>query len=312
MNVLFFGTPDIAVPYLEWLDQRHTVVGVVCQPDKPAGRGYETQPPPTKVYAEQRRIPVFQPVGPWDDALIQSLKKTDADVGVAVAYGRIMPDAVLGVPKLGTVNVHFSLLPKYRGAAPMQWALVNGEKETGVSIFWLVREMDAGPIFHQATVKIEPDDDARSLESKLVPLGLSVLGQTFDDLSFNRVIKTPQQGTPTFAPLIKKEDGRLDWTKAANELVNQVRGFSEWPVAYTEFETKDGNKRLKIRKAVAGTVSRKGEAGEIIAASEKEGIVVLAGQGAVGLRTVQPEGKKSMPAWAFWQGGLLKVGDKFL
>jgi methionyl-tRNA formyltransferase len=305
VNVLFFGTPDIAVPFLDWLDSRHTVVGLVCQPDKPAGRGYDIQPPPTKRFAEQKHIPIFQPAGQWDDSLVHQLKKTEADIGVAVAYGRIMPEAVLATPRLGTVNIHFSLLPKYRGAAPMQWALVNGEKETGVSLFWLVKEMDAGPILRQSSLVIDPDDDARSLEKKLTHLGLVVLSEAMNDLSEGRLTKNPQVGTPTMAPLIKKEDGRIAWSKPAEAIVNLVRGFSEWPVAYTEAD----GKRLKVLKA--GRSDRKGRAAEILAASDKEGIVVGAASDAVSLKIVQPEGKKSMPAWAYWQGSGLKIGDKF-
>jgi methionyl-tRNA formyltransferase len=305
MNILFFGTPHIAVPFLQWLDEHHTVVGVVCQPDKPAGRGYDVQPPPTKIFAEQRHIPVFQPAGKWEESTVAQLKKIDADIGVAVAYGRIMPEPVYQTPKLGTINVHFSLLPKYRGAAPMQWALVNGEKETGVSVFWLVKEMDAGPIFHQAAIPLAPEDDARALQEKLIQLGITVLSSAFNDLAENRLIKAPQTGTPTMAPLIKKEDGRVVWAKNAEAIVNLVRGFSEWPVAYTEMPV---GKRLKIQKAAIGP-GKKGEPGKILSASEKEGIVIHAGEGTVALLTVQPEGKKAMPAWAFWQGGQLKIGD---
>lgn len=305
MKVLFFGTPNIAVPFLEWLDQHHTVVGVVCQPDKPSGRGYEIQPPPTKVFAEQKGIPVFQPAGKWEESTTHQLLKTGADIGVAVAYGRIMPESILQAARLGTVNIHFSLLPKYRGAAPMQWAIVNGEKETGVSVFWLVKEMDAGPLFHQAAIPIQPEDDARTIESKLIPLGISVLAKCFSDLEANQIVKTPQQGTPTFAHLIRKEDGRIDWRKPADSIVNLVRGFCEWPVAYTEAS----GKRFKIYKAAV--VDKKGDAGRVLSASEKEGICVAAGEKAVSISTIQPEGKKPMSAWSFWQGGHLKVGDIF-
>lgn len=314
MNVLFFGTPDIAVPFLEWLDEHHQVVGVVCQPDKPVGRGYEVQPPPVKVFAQQKRLPLFQPAGKWDDTLVNQLKKTGADVGLAVAYGRIMPEPVFKAPRLGTLNIHFSLLPKYRGAAPMQWALVNGESETGVSIFWLEKEMDSGPLFKQAAIKIERDDDARTLESKLVHLGLVTLREVFRELEAGKISKIPQAGTPTFASLLKKEHGIIDWTKPAEVIVNQIRGLREWPVASASYRAPDGStKKLKIFKAShepgrGGT----GQPGQIVDAARDKGIIVQTGTDCIFLLEIQPEGKKPMPAWAFWQGGQLKRGDKFI
>lgn len=311
MNVLFFGTPHIAVPFLEWLDVHHTVVGVVCQPDKPAGRGYELQAPPTKQFAEQKHIPVFQPVGKWEESVIHQFKKTEADIGLAVAYGRIMPEAVFMAPRLGTLNVHFSLLPKYRGAAPMQWAIVNGETESGVSLFWLEKEMDSGPLFHQSSVPIQ-GDDARTLESKLIHLGLSVMAETFRDLSENKILKNPQVGTPTFAPLLKKEHGKIDWSKPASSIVNQVRGLCEWPVAHTAAMIQGQRKLFKIHQVEIGP-EKKGKApGEILSSTENEGIVVQSGSDTVAIKFLQPEGKKAMASWAFWQGGHLKVGDKFL
>jgi methionyl-tRNA formyltransferase len=310
VNVLFFGTPNIAVPYLDWLDEHHTVVGVVCQPDRPVGRGYEIQPPPTKAFAQQKRIPIFQPVGRWDESVIHQMQKTEADIGVAVAYGRILPEGVINAPRLGTLNVHFSLLPKYRGAAPMQWALVNGEKETGVSVFWLEKEMDSGPIFHQAAIPIE-SDDAKSLEDKLIRLGISVLSDTFRDLGQNKILKKPQTGAPTLAPLLKKENGRIDWTKSADSIVNLVRGLCEWPVAFTEAEIQGQKKHFKIHRASVSAETSKGSAGQILSSTEKGGLVVNTGAGAVSVEVLQAEGKKPMPAWAFWQGGHLKIGDFF-
>jgi methionyl-tRNA formyltransferase len=168
VKTLFFGTPEIAVPFLHWLSQHSNVVGVVCRPDEPVGRGYTLTPPPTKVFAEKKGIPVFQPIGPWTDGTIELLKNLGADIGIVVAYGRILPRSVFSTPTHGCVNIHFSLLPQYRGAAPMQWSLMNGETQTGVSAFWLEEGLDSGPLFHQRSVMI-----ARVFKPNWYPWGLA-------------------------------------------------------------------------------------------------------------------------------------------
>lgn len=277
------------------------------------GRGYVFTPPPTKLFAEQHDIPIFQPVGPWTPDTIKSLKEAGADVGVAVAYGRIVPEAVFMAPRLGTLNIHFSLLPKYRGAGPMQWALINGEKETGVTTFWLEKEMDSGPIFRRDSMPIEPVDDALTLKEKLVALGVSQLEKVITDIVAGHIIKEPQKGAPTFAPMLKKEDGRIDWTKNPDQVVNRVRGMAEWPVAFATYKSSDGLKKtLKVLRAAAdATVPGHKAPGRILAAAKNTGIMVECGAGALLLKIVQPEGKKPMEAWAFWQGARLKVGDFF-
>ncbi len=311
MKVLFFGTPEIAVPYLHWLSQHSQVVGVVCRPDEPVGRGYQITAPPTKVFAEKKGIPVFQPAGPWNDAVVAPLRNLNADLGIAIAYGRILPKSVLEMPKLGCINVHFSLLPKYRGAAPMQWALINGEEKTGVTVFWLEEGLDSGPIFQQADVAIAADDDATRLEAKLVPLGLRVLDNVLADIEKGNIKRTPQSGTPTLAPILKKELGRIDWAKPANTILNLMRGISVWPGASTKFTGKDGApKQLKVIRAKEFSQNSGKPPGTVIDALKNEGLVVQTGHGCVLLLDVQPEGKKPMPAWAFWQGAGLKVGDK--
>ncbi len=313
MNVLFFGTPSIAVPYLEWLSAHHNVVGVVCQPDKPVGRGYEIQAPPVKKFAQQKGLPVFQPQGRWEESTFNQLRKTSADVGIAVAYGRIMPKAAFLAPRLGTLNIHFSLLPKYRGAAPMQWALIKGEKETGVTAFWLEKEMDSGPIFHAESIKIDASDDAASLEKKLVPLGVGVLGKVFADLEQNKIVKAPQQGEPTLAPLLEKEHGNIDWSKSSESIANLIRGIREWPVAWTTVGTVGAAKKIKILKATyEAERDGTGQPGQILQAVKDKGIIVLTGSGCIFIHEVQPEGKKPMSAWAFWQGAHLKIGERFV
>jgi methionyl-tRNA formyltransferase len=309
LNVLFFGTPPVAVPFLEWLTTHAHVVGVVCRPDEPVGRGYTLTPPPTKVLAEQKGIPVFQPAGPWDGSTIDAYRALKADVGLIVAYGRILPRPVFMAPRLGSINIHFSLLPKYRGAAPIQWSLINGETRTGVTAFWLEEGLDSGPIFHQGDVTIDPTDNVKTLREKLIKQGVDIMGRVMTDISGGRLLRRDQEGTVTLAPPLKKQDGRIQWEKPAADIVNLIRGVSEWPGATTTFRPEGGPARLlKIYRAnpVPGP---RGTAGDIVGA-DSTGIVVKAADGAVRLEEVQPEGKKPMPAWPFWQGARLKVGDR--
>ncbi len=312
MKTLFFGTPQIAVPYLDWLSQHTTVVGVVCRPDEPVGRGYKITAPPTKVFAETKKIPVYQPAGPWTEQTAQAFKSLNADLGIVIAYGRILPRTIFMAPKLGCINIHFSLLPKFRGAAPMQWALINGESKTGVSAFWLEEGMDSGPVFHQAETPILADDNATSLREKLVPLGISVLERVVRDVEARNILRHAQQGEPTYAPLLKKEHGRINWALPAATIVNLVRGVCEWPGATTTFSVDKGAPRQLKILGCAEFAHRKNSAapGTVSDFIKDKGIVVSAGDGLVLVRNVQPEGKKAMPASAFWQGAHLKIGDK--
>lgn len=312
VKALFFGTPQIAVPYLQWLAHHTTVVGVVCRPDEPVGRGLTLTAPSTKVFAQEKKIPVFQPSGPWTPQIVQPLLDLKADLGIVVAYGRIMPEAVFTVPKLGCINIHFSLLPKYRGAAPMQWALINGETKTGVSAFWLDTGMDSGPLFHQKEISIVPEDDARSLRDKLVALGLTVLEDVIKDIEAARIVRKPQGAESTHAPLLKKETGQIDWTMPAEKIVNLVRGVCEWPGAQTRLGKKEGiGKKLKILKTSWDPVRcAEAKPGEIVGIKKDTGFYVQTGEGRVLVLSLQPEGKKEMSAWAFWQGARMKIGDK--
>jgi methionyl-tRNA formyltransferase len=309
VKVLFFGTPQVAVPFLDWLTSHASVTAVVCQPDQPVGRGYEITAPPTKVFAMGKKIPVLQPAGPWTDDIVAQFQKIGSDIGIAVAYGRILPEKIFLAPRLGSINIHFSLLPKYRGAAPIQWSLINGETKTGVTAFWLEKGLDSGPIFHQEEMAIDPDDNAASLRKKLTALGVEVLAGVMKDVEAGRLVKEPQKGEGGLAPSLKKEDGRINWNKPAIAIVNLIRGVCEWPGAQTAI----GDRRLKVIRASADAI-RCAEArpGEILEAKKEQGIFVQAGEGRVCLAEIQPEGKKPMPAWAFWQGARMKVGDRFL
>lgn len=311
MKILFFGTPDIAVPYLEWLINHEDVVGVVTRSDEPKGRGHNIQPPPIKTIALANNIPVFQPVGSWTEPTIDALKNTDADVGVAVAYGRLLPKSVYSIPKLGTFNIHFSLLPKYRGAGPIQWALINGETETGVTAFWIEEGMDSGPICYQKSLPIQSDDQAESLKRKLIPLGVEVLGNVMADLKQGKVTRDVQTGQVILAPQLKKEKGVIKWGSPAQSIVNLIRGVYEWPGATTYFQPKLGDpKQIKIFSAQVLSQDTGKKPGTLVDIKKDEGFVVQAQPGVVLIREVQPEGKKRMPAWAFWQGAHLQLGDQ--
>ncbi len=309
LKVLFFGTPQVAVPFLQRSLERANVVGVVCRPDEPVGRGLTLTPPPTKVLALQRNISVFQPVGPWTPDFLASLRALNADLGVIVAYGRILPRDVFMAPAQGSINIHFSLLPKYRGAAPMQWSLISGEERTGVTAFWLEEGLDSGPICRQAETAVAETDNAVSLREKLISVGLDVLDQVLADAAAGAARREDQSGTPTLAPQLKKEDGRLDWGRSARDIVNLIRGVVEWPGAVTTFRS-DGTveKKLKVLRASA-VPGRNKPAGEILSA-DAAGILVQASDAAVRLEEVQPEGKKAMNAWSFWQGARIKPGEK--
>jgi methionyl-tRNA formyltransferase len=313
MNVLFFGTPQIAVPYLDWLIKNTNVVAAVCRPDEPVGRGHKITAPPVKVRAAENNIPVLQPSGPWTAELAQSFRDLKADIGIVVAYGRILPESVFKAPRLGSVNIHFSLLPKYRGAAPMQWALINGETKTGVSAFWLEAGLDSGPLFHQSELPIELDDNLPSLREKLVPLGVDVLRRVIEDASAGNIIAEPQHGEMSLAPILKKELGRVDWTQPAFTIANLARGLCEWPGITTTYTPPDGaTRQLKILRARAMERPTTSASGTIIEVKKNEGLMVACGEGRLIVSELQAEGKKPMAADAFWQGARLKIGDRFV
>lgn len=310
MKLIFFGTPEIAEVYLKELIGSHEVLAVITRPDKPRDRGYNLAPPPVKTLAIVNDIPVFQP-DKFTPEIIEKLKSFKPDVGVVVSYGKIIPESVFKIPKLGCFNIHFSLLPKYRGAAPMQWALINGEKETGTTTFWIERSLDSGPIIVQKKIGIRNDDDLVSLTKKLTSLGIVTMQETFDKLNNGQVKGEPQSGDPTFAHSLKKEDGRIDWSKNAVEISNLIRGTNPWPGAFTAL--RDNNIMLKIVKAYVIEKSESAEtsaSGQITEIVKNCGFVVSCGQGELMIETVHPQNKKPMPAWSFLQGSRYNVKDK--
>ena len=246
LRIVFFGTPAFAVPSLEALiASRHEVVGLVSQPDRPKGRGHQLQPTPTKTVASAHGIPVLQPAKIRDQAFLDQVGALAADLGVVVAFGRILPETLLAIPRLGMINVHASVLPRYRGAAPIQRAVLAGDTETGVTIMRVEAELDAGPMFAVATAPIPPEATSGDMEAVLARLGARVLLPVVDDLAAGRAVETPQDHSQaTFAPKITQEDGVIDWRAPAAQIHNRVRGLQPWPLASTRL----GPDRLVLRR----------------------------------------------------------------
>jgi len=302
MRTIFLGTPALAVPFLERLHQKTTLAAVITAPDQPAGRGYALKSPEVKIAAQKLSLPILQPGSLKDPMVADQIRTFNAEVGIVVAYGKLLPKDVLSIPKQGFLNVHFSLLPKYRGAAPIQWALINGETETGVTLFWLDAGMDTGPVLLQKKVPILPEDNAESLRNNLVEVGVICLEVALGMIEMGMIPREPQIGAASTAAILKKEDGQIDWTKPAEAIWNRMRGMTPWPGTYTG--------RLKILKAHPVLESTGGEPGTVLRVVSGEGPVVKCGENILALLQVQPEGKKAMSAWSWWQGARLKIGDK--
>jgi methionyl-tRNA formyltransferase len=306
MKALFLGTPVVAVPFLRELAKSNEVVGVVSQPDKPAGRGLTIEPTPVKKAALELGLKVFQPNKPSEIA--GELKALNADVAVVVAYGRILKPDVLSVTKHGFLNVHFSLLPLYRGAAPVQWSLVRGETETGVTLFWLDEGMDTGPILLQKKTKIGPEENAQELLGRLGALGTEALREGLEQVAQGKVTRTPQAGAPSLAPLIKTEDARIDLNRPAREIHNLVRGFRMWPKAY--LLQKSGKRIIALKTALSDENPPQNNApGRIIRIDKSGGILVECSRSCIWFLEVQSEGKKPTPAAEFVNGLRLGLGD---
>jgi methionyl-tRNA formyltransferase len=307
MKTLFFGTPETAVPFLRLLAKRTEVLAVVSQPDRPKGRGLETSPTPVKAAALELGLKVLQPNKPSEIAA--ELKALGADLAVVVAYGRILKADALSATRLGFMNAHFSLLPKYRGAAPVQWALVRGEKKTGVSLFWLDEGMDTGPVQAMRETEIGPDEDAGALLGRLTELGVEMLDAELTALEAGKVARRPQEGAPSLAPLIKREDARISLERPAQEIHDLVRGFRLWPRAALE---KDGQGRVLVLKTGIAKQSdppATGRPGRLLLVDRTRGILVECGSSSrLWFLDVQPEGKKTLNAADFANGLRLAAG----
>jgi methionyl-tRNA formyltransferase len=303
LRVVFMGSPAFAVPTLrQVLADGHTVALVVTQPDRPAGRGYALRPPPVKVLAGEHGLPVLQPEGLKDGDALRALAAARPEAIVVVAFGQFLPRAVRELPPLGCVNVHASLLPKYRGAAPINWALIRGETETGISLMRVEAAMDAGPVLLQRRLPIAPGEDAGSLHDRLAEEGARALAEGLELLAGGRAVWRPQdEGLATRAPKIADADCRLGLPADPAAFVNRVRGLAPSPGAYLALR----DQRLKVLRAVVGAGSA--PAGTVLEIVEGA-VVIGTGAGAVALLEVQPEGKRRMSGAAFGRGRHLTPG----
>ena len=305
MRILFMGTPDFALFSLRALvEAGEDVVGVVTQPDKPKGRGYTLTPPPVKVYAEEKGLPVYQPKTLRDEAFAELLRQIDPEVIVVVAFGKILPANVLDYPKYGCVNVHGSLLPAYRGAAPMQRAIIDGCAETGITTMFMDIGLDTGDMLLKKSVAIDLHDTFETVHDKLGECGAELLLRTLALLEAGEITPEKQDDAlATYAQKIEKEDCLLDFSRTAKEVHDRIRGLSPIPLSFTH--TPDG-KLLKVVSSDLG--AGKGKPGEVISL-ENGRITVACGEGAVALLSVLPEGKKRMSAADFINGRRISVGD---
>ncbi len=306
MNIVFMGSPELALPCLEVLYRsEHKIVGVVTQPDRPAGRGRKLTPCAVAAQAREWDLPLYQPLSLKDPPFAATLQALEVDLAVIVAYGRILSREVLETPRHGCWNLHFSKLPQYRGAAPMQWALINGETETGVSIIRLVKELDAGPILKQQAVAIEADDTVASLGPRLAQLGPELLLQCLTDLDKGTLTETVQdEAQASLAPSLKKEEAELDWTQSGTQLVNRIRGLNPWPVAFSYID----KHRLKIYSARAVAGDTTAQPGTVLQANDADGLVIACGDGALAIDEMQLEGKKRMSSQDFLHGTQISIG----
>ena len=305
MKIIFMGTPDFAAASLEALiASRHEIQAVVTQPDKPKGRKGELTPSPVKVIAKREGIKVYQPLKVRDEEFVKTLRAYNPDVIVVVAFGQIIPLSILKMPKYGCVNIHGSLLPKYRGAAPIQWAVLDGEKETGITTILMDEGIDTGDILLKKTIKIDTDETSGSLFDKLMALGAETILETLDELENGSLTPIKQGESPTaYAKMLTKAMGLIDFTKSAKELDCFVRGMDPWPSAYTLLS----GKTLKLWKV--RVVEGSGKAGSVIEIG-KESFTIACGEGAIEVLEVQLEGKKRMSAGDFLKGITLNIGQE--
>jgi len=334
--LIFFGTPHFALPSLNaLLDEKEDIALVVTQPDRVKGRGHVLSPPPVKELAISYGLSVIQPVKISDEDFYEELRSVNPEFIIVIAYGKILPEEILNIPKFGCINVHASLLPKYRGAAPIQWALIKGERVTGITTMLMDKGLDTGDILLKDELEILNNDTSETLFEKLSELGAKTLLKTIRDMREGKIKPVPQTGEVSYAPPLKKEDGKIDWSKSADELFNFVRGMYPWPSAYCYLNS-ERIKIIRVRSKkqedtplhppllrgelftfpplVRGELKGGQEPripGKIVKASDGE-LIVETGEGFLVIEELQPEGKKIMPARAFLSGRKLKEGyDKF-
>ncbi len=313
MKILFMGTPDFAVPsLLALLEDGYDVTAVVTQPDRPKGRKRILTPPPVKEIALKHGIPVLQPEKLRSPESVEEIRRLSPDLIVTAAYGQILPKAILELPPHGCINVHASLLPKYRGGAPIQRAIMNGEKVTGVTIMYMAEGLDTGDMISRVEVPIEDDDNAGTMFAKLSEAGANLLRKTLPELLAGNIRAVPQNDAyATYAPNLSREDEKIRWERPAMEIYNQVRGLNPWPGAFTLY---DGEvlKVWSCRKPEPVSAERPAQAdgtapGTVLQATD-EGIEVMTGEGTIWLKEIQPAGKKAMDAGQFVRGSRIPIG----
>lgn len=314
MRIIFMGTPDFAVPVLQSLiNSRHEVVAVVTQPDRPKGRGKNMQFSPVKECALAHNIPVMQPVNVSVPEVIDELRAYEPELIVVVAFGQFVTKKIREMPKYGCINVHASLLPKYRGAGPIQWAVINGEKESGVTTMYMCREIDKGDMLLKDTVTLDPKETGDSLHDKLSMMGGPLLLKTIDKLEDGSAVRIPQcEEESTYAPKLEKTMGNIDWTMDADRIERLVRGLNSWPGTFTKIH----GKTVKIWDCDVVcqetlTESQAATTPGTVIVSEKDQLIVKAGNGALSLRMLQPEGKKNMTVDAYLRGYPIAQGELF-
>jgi methionyl-tRNA formyltransferase len=307
LSFAFFGTPAFALPVLDALQRAGRVPhAVICQPDRPQGRGLSLQAPPVKAWALERGLPLFQPEKVKDPAFLQALGEIKPEIALVVAFGQLLPKVLLDLPRLGFINVHPSLLPRYRGAAPMQWTLINGDDRSGVTILKVTPRLDDGDMLLQRAVPIGPEETVEELHDRLAALGGELAVEAFGLIERGAPQATPQDATRVvWARALEKDDGRLDWNRPARVLHNLIRGVQPWPGASTVLH----GKVLKVHRArIEPSPAPQAQPGKVVAA-QGDDLLVAAGEGTLRLVEVQLEGKKRLDARAFLLGRQIKVGD---
>ena len=305
MRVIFMGTPDFAVPSLEALLTKHEVVLVVTQPDKPKGRGKKMVPTPVKACALEHGIPVLQPEKVKEPEFVEQLRSYEPDLIAVTAFGQILSEPILEMPKYGCINIHGSLLPKYRGAAPMQWSIIDGEKVTGITTMYMAKGLDSGDMLLKAEVEITDEDTFATIHDKMAVTGANLLLDTLDQLEAGTLERIPQDhDAATYAPMITKETGHIDWSKNRQDIINLIRGLNPVPAAYTIYE----EEVLKIFGASLSDVQANSAANGEIVAVVKKGFVVKCGDGCLLITEVQARGGKRMMTDAYLRGHAMKEG----
>ncbi|MBN1283703.1 MAG: methionyl-tRNA formyltransferase [Proteobacteria bacterium] len=304
MDIVFMGSAAFALPALRALaDSHHNILEMVAQPDKPAGRGMKVRACPTAAFAGERGIPLNHPASVRNPEEIEHFRNLAPDLIVVIAYGKILPRELIDIPAHGCINVHASLLPKYRGAAPINWAIVNGERETGVTTMFINEELDSGDVLLAAKTPIGESETAPELHDRLAAMGADLLKATLSELADGKLRPIPQDhAKATYAPMIEKEDGRIDWTMGARAIRNRVRGFAPWPGAFTALRGR--GLRIHIAELYEGS----GRPGEVIEAGDR--LCVACGEGALKLVEIQMEGGKRMTAVEFMRGHAIERGEK--